>query len=135
LAAWGYNTYGQLGDNTKFARKVPVTVNATTLATNQLFTQVSSGPTAFHTLALVAAPPASPINVTGAQTLTNGSYQFAFTNTPGAFFGVLAATNPALSWSYWTPLDGLTEVAPGQFQFTDPQTTNSPQRYYRVRSP
>jgi hypothetical protein len=25
--------------------------------------------------------------------------------------------------------------APGQFQFTDPQATNNPQRFYRVRSP
>jgi hypothetical protein len=25
--------------------------------------------------------------------------------------------------------------APGKFQFTDPQATNNPQRFYRVRSP
>ena len=73
--------------------------------------------------------------MSGAQTLTNGAFQFAFTNTPGAFFSVLATTNPALPFTNWTPLDGLAEVSPGQFQFTDPQATNSTQRYYRVRSP
>jgi len=30
---------------------------------------------------------------------------------------------------------GATEIAPGQFQFTDPQATNFPSRSYRVRSP
>ncbi len=29
----------------------------------------------------------------------------------------------------------VTEVSAGQFQFTDPQATNSPQRYYRIRWP
>jgi hypothetical protein len=71
----------------------------------------------------------------GAQTLTDGSFQFAFTNTPGAFFAVLAATNPALPLGNWTSLTGPTEVTPGQFQFIDPQATNTPQRFYRVRSP
>jgi hypothetical protein len=30
---------------------------------------------------------------------------------------------------------GTEEVSPGQFQFTDPQATSSPRRFYRVRSP
>jgi hypothetical protein len=96
---------------------------------------VFSGQETYHTLALVAAPPACEIALTGAQALTNAAYRFAFTNTPGAFFGVLAATNMALPLSAWTSLTGLTEVSPGQFQFPDSQATNSPQRYYRVRSP
>jgi len=32
-------------------------------------------------------------------------------------------------------LVGVTEISPGQFQFTDPQATNSSQRFYGVRSP
>ena len=35
----------------------------------------------------------------------------------------------------WAPPGGLMEVSPGQFQFTDPQAANTPQRFYRVRSP
>jgi len=67
--------------------------------------------------------------------LDNGSFQLAFTNTPGAFLGVLATTNLTLPLSNWTMLGAATEVSPGQFQFTDPQATNTPQRFYRVRSP
>jgi hypothetical protein len=64
---------------------------------------------------------------------TNGSFQFSFTNTPGAVFGVLASTNIALPLSNWTALSGVTELSPGNFQFTDSQPPPD-QRYYRVRS-
>jgi hypothetical protein len=66
--------------------------------------------------------------------LTNGALQFAFTNTVGALFAVLATTNPALPLGNWTTLGGVTEVLPGQFQFTDAEATNTPSRFYRVRS-
>jgi alpha-tubulin suppressor-like RCC1 family protein len=135
VASWGNNPTGQLGDNTTTQRNAPVAVDTMPLAANQRFTRVSSGPWAYHTLALVAAPPASPITLTGAAIATNGSFQFSFSNTPGAFFGVEACTNPALSLSDWTTLTGPTEVSPGQFQFSDPQATNTPQSFYRVRSP
>jgi hypothetical protein len=48
---------------------------------------------------------------------------------------VLSTKNLALSLSNWSSVTGLTEVSPGQFQFTDTQTTNTSQRFYRVRSP
>ena len=73
--------------------------------------------------------------LTGAKVLLNGSFQFAFTNSVGALFGVLATTNVALPLTNWTVLGGVTELSPGQFQFTDPQPTNGAQRFYRVRSP
>ncbi len=112
-------------------------VNRSALAASQCFSLVASGSTADHSLALVAAPPAAGIVLTGPQSTTNRAFRFAFTNTLGAFFGVLAATNPALPLSNWTSLTGLTltEISPGQFQFTDPQATNIPRRFYRVRSP
>jgi alpha-tubulin suppressor-like RCC1 family protein len=131
LAAWGYNDFGQLGDNTTTSRLAPVAVNATSLAAGARFTSIAG---ADHTLALVALP-ATAIIWMGVKMLDNGSFQFAFTNTPGAFFGVLATTNPAMPLSNWTTLGAATEVSPGQFQFTDPQATNTPQRFYRVRSP
>ena len=135
VATWGYNACGQLGDNTMTNRLVPVVVNTTPLAASQRFALVSCGCNAFHTLALVAAPPASHITATSAQTLANGSFQFSFTNTSGAFFGVLATTNPALPLSYWTTLGDAKEVSLGQFQFTDLQATNNAHLFYRVRSP
>jgi hypothetical protein len=35
----------------------------------------------------------------------------------------------------WSEKGDGAELSPGQFEFTDPQATNSPQRFYRVRSP
>lgn len=65
----------------------------------------------------------------------NGSVQLGFTNAPGATFTVLSTTNLSLPLSNWTVLGGVTEISPGQFQFTDPQAKNHTRRFYRVRSP
>jgi hypothetical protein len=135
VAGWGSDAYGQIGDNTSTNHNAPVAVNTATLAASQRFSRVASGSTAYHTLALVAGPPPSPITLTGGGIPTNRSFRISFTNSPGAFFSVVAATNPTLPPTNWTSLTGLTEVSPGQFQFTDPQATNSPLRFYRVRSP
>ena len=43
--------------------------------------------------------------------------------------------NLALPLTDWTPLSNVVENPAGQFRFTDPQATNSGQRFYRVRSP
>lgn len=81
--------------------------------------------------------PPTPIVLTGASMLTDGSFYLAFTNTSSLTFSVLATTNVALSLSNWAVLGSATEtpLGSGQFQFTDPQATNSPQRFYRLRSP
>jgi hypothetical protein len=73
--------------------------------------------------------------LTGATMLPGGTFQFAFTNTPGAGFSVFGATNISLPYSNWSFLGSLTDNPPGQFLFTDPQATNHLQRFYRVRSP
>jgi hypothetical protein len=72
--------------------------------------------------------------LTGAQALANG-FQFAFTNSVGALFGVLATTNLSLPTSNWTALGGVMEISPGQFQFTDLQATSGIQRFYRAFAP
>jgi hypothetical protein len=79
--------------------------------------------------------PTIPFTLTGAQTLAKGSFQFSFTNSPGAAFSVLMTTNPALAPSNWTVLGPVTDGPPGQFQFSDPQAANGGQRFYRVSSP
>ena len=50
-------------------------------------------------------------------------------------FTAFATTNLSLPFRNWTRLGLVPEVSPGQFQFTDTQATNSPQRFCRVRSP
>jgi len=82
----------------------------------------------------ITVPVPSPPTITDAKKLTNGSFQFRFTNSVGAVFGALASTNLSLQPSNWTALSGVTEISPGRFQFTDSQATNGPQRFYRVRA-
>jgi hypothetical protein len=65
----------------------------------------------------------------------DGSFQFTFTNLPGAPFTVLAATNVVQPLSQWTRVLGMSEHPSGRFVFTDPDATNYPARFYRVRSP
>ena len=83
----------------------------------------------------VRVPVPTTVTLTDPRAVSNGLFQFAFTNSPGALFGVLATTNLAMPLTNWTELDGVTEISPGQFQFTGLQATNSPQRFYLVRSP
>jgi autotransporter-associated beta strand protein len=58
-----------------------------------------------------------------------GPFGFTFTNTPGASFTVLATTNIALPLNQWSNLGTATEVSPGNYQFSDPNATNSSQFY------
>jgi len=137
VAAWGHNWMGELGDNTRTQRNVPVAVNSTPLAVGEHFTRVCSGSFANHTLAVVAAPATiacCPITLSSAL-MSNGSFSLFFTNTSGASFSVLTTTNLSVPLSHWATVGGVTEVSPGQFQFTDSQAMNGPQRFFQVRSP
>ncbi len=67
--------------------------------------------------------------------LANGVFQFAFTNAPGVSFSVVGTTNLAVSFTNWNALGSVSEISPGQYQFTDLQATNQPQRFYRVTRP
>ena len=61
--------------------------------------------------------------------------QFTFTNASAADFTVLTAPNVSLALTNWTVLGEVQQVAPGQYQFTDPQAATNRARFYRVRSP
>lgn len=75
------------------------------------------------------------ITLTGPKILGNGSFQFSFANNPGTLFSVLMSTNVALARTNWTVPNGVTEVSPGQYQFTDTPAPNNSPRFYDVRSP
>jgi hypothetical protein len=87
----------------------------------------------------VEMQPASspPPRITGAEILGDGTFQLSFSNIAGTSFQVLASTNVSLPTSNWSTIGPASETPPGsgQFQFTDPQATNHPQRFYRVQSP
>ena len=76
----------------------------------------------------------TPVITTSAMMPGNG-FQFIYTNTPGVAGTVLASTNVSVAASNWNTLGTATEILSGQFQFTDPQATNSSQRFYQIRSP
>ena len=75
-----------------------------------------------------------PLLITLPESAASG-FQLTFANTSRATFSVLSATNLSLPLSNWTVMGQALELATGQFQFTDPPTTNAPQRFYRVSSP
>jgi len=77
---------------------------------------------------------ASPV-VLQAPPLSGGVFSASFTDAPGASFRAVSTTNLSLPLGTWPVAGSVTELSPGQFQFTDPQATNSPQRYYRIRWP
>jgi len=54
LAAWGANNNGQLGNNTTTGSNVPTAVIRTTLGSGEKFTDLASGSSASHVLALAA---------------------------------------------------------------------------------
>jgi autotransporter-associated beta strand protein len=85
--------------------------------------------------ATAPAPLATPPLLTGETPLADGTFQFSFTNTPGAHFTVLSTTNLSLPLSNWMLLSNVVESPAGQFQFTDPQQATNGQRFYCVRSP
>jgi hypothetical protein len=80
------------------------------------------------------APPVKASQVTGKK-LANGTFLVAFTNIPGSFFTVLAATNVTLPLTNWTGLGSASETNFGQYQFIDTGTTTNKLRFYDVRSP
>jgi len=73
--------------------------------------------------------------ITSAAKLPDGSFQLVYTNTPYGTNTVLTSTDMTVPVTNWTALGSGAEVLPGQFQFIDPQATNGPQRFYRIRSP
>jgi len=52
-------------------------------------------------------------------------------------YSLIGTTNLALPYTNWTVVGAVTDsvATPGQFQFTDSQSTNLPRRFYRVQWP
>jgi hypothetical protein len=74
--------------------------------------------------------------ITGCCWTAAGRFQFQFAGAANATYTVLCSTNLALAPSNWTPVGTVTNIAPGQYQFTDPASnTNQPPRFYLLRQP
>jgi hypothetical protein len=67
--------------------------------------------------------------------LANGNFQLSLTYSTGTSFTAVISSNVTTALSNWTVLGSVTEISPGQYQFTDTQAASQPQRFYRVLSP
>jgi len=127
-------------DGTNFLAQVPLNTNSITsfVVTNAIGTgHVIAASYASDTFFASSSGPLVPTQayLTGLTILSNGAFQFVFTNLSGAPFSVLGATDIGLPLSNWSLLGTASEVSPWQFQFQDTDATNNSQRFYRVRSP
>jgi hypothetical protein len=87
------------------------------------------------TFIVTNGPPPSPIILTGGTLLNTGAFQFSFSNFPHKSFTALGTTNLALPVNEWNALGPVTELSPGQYQFTDPTGANNPCEFYGVSNP
>ncbi len=78
-------------------------------------------------------PPSSeaPRLLTSPTLLPDGAFQFSYTNGSTQTGTVYASTN----LTTWAATGTATQVSTGLFQFTDTAATNSPRRFYQLRSP
>ena len=81
----------------------------------------------------IALPPDAPL-IFGAGRLSNGKFQFSFTNLSGTNFTVIATTNPALPVVSWVSLGSPTQAVGTLYQFTDPTPSNR-NFFYQLRFP
>jgi hypothetical protein len=81
-----------------------------------------------------AAVVVTPPQLNGAQRLSNGAFQFTFTNAPGTTFTVWGTTNLTLPQANWVNLGTVSNISPGMYQFTAQPLTNA-QEFYRVTWP
>lgn len=112
---------------------VPVTNFPPGYALATVFVNGIQSTSSIVNITISVSGPTAPI-LTGSTRLANGSFRFAFTSSAGASFQAVTTTNLLLPISDWTVLGTVPEITAGQFQFTDVQATNNPQRFYRVRS-
>ncbi len=127
-------------DGASFLAQVPLNTNriASFIATNvsgsgHVITASYASDTFFASSSALLVP--TPPYLTGLTILSNGAFQLTFSNLSAAKFSVCGATDIALPPGDWPLLGPASEVAPGQFQFIDPDAANNSQRFYRVRSP
>ena len=66
--------------------------------------------------------------------LTNGHFQFSFTNRSSTVYEVLGTTNVALPLAQWTALGPPVSLGGGLYRFTDLLATNHAQRFYLLRA-
>jgi len=83
---------------------------------------------------MTVTPAPIPVTITNAQVLPSGAFHFSFANSPAGSFEVLSTSDPTQPLLSWTTLGAVTEISPGQYQFTDLEAATATKKFYRVRS-
>jgi hypothetical protein len=78
-------------------------------------------------------PTPEPMILTNPILRSDGTFQCSFGGVPGGFFELIAAPDLSVALSQWSVTGEVVEVAPGEFQASDPQAGLHPGRYYQVR--
>ncbi|EEF61791.1 Immunoglobulin I-set domain protein [Pedosphaera parvula Ellin514] len=78
-------------------------------------------------------PPPIMVLLTGMKKLSNGAFQFAYSNSNSS--GQSGSTYVSTNLTDWTPLGTATQISAGRFEFTDPAATNYLRRFYQLRTP
>jgi Galactose oxidase, central domain len=76
-----------------------------------------------------------PVVMQSINRAASGAFQFSFTNTPSLNFGILATTNLTIPIANWPEIAIIYDSGIGQYQFSDIQATNYPQRFYELNPP
>ena len=84
---------------------------------------------------MLVTPAPPPIVLTDIVKLANGMFQFSFTNEPAMSCSVWATSDLPKPFNQWTLAGTPTEISPGQYQFTDTQSSLDGHKFYRVSSP
>jgi len=129
IATWGYNSNGQLGNNSSTQSNVPVAVSTSPLGAGESFMLMAGGQSAYHNLGLVATPvPAATTlaatSVTPTAAVLNGtvnsnggnatvSFDYGLdttygTNVAGVPATVTGSTSTAVSAAFTGLLPGTT---------------------------
>lgn len=69
--------------------------------------------------------------LSGLKQLSNGTFQFTYTNSTGRSYSVYGSSNLV----NWSSLGAATQTSPGVYQFTDTTAAGQSRRYYQLRSP
>jgi hypothetical protein len=142
FTAIGIYSDGSTNDLTFQAAWVSSNTAVATIETNGLDIAVAAGTTLISAAldgvsggaSLTVIDPVTSPQLLSAS-MANGVFQFVFTNAPGAVFTIWSTTNLGLPVTQWSSLGPPAEIAPGQYQFSDPQATNYPQQFYRLSHP
>lgn len=111
LAAWGYNSHGELGNGTTTSNSAPVAVSTSPLTAGETFMLVAAGQSAYHNLSLVATPAPAAATLTARSVTATTAVLNGAVNANGGTAAV--SFDYGLDTTYGTQLAGTPATVTG----------------------